>query len=70
MSRKSFVGESVTVSYDADVCQHAGNCVKGLPAVFDSSQKPWINPDGAPAEAVIAQVAQCPSGALQIEPSD
>jgi len=69
MSRKSFVGAGVTVSFDSEVCQHSGNCVKGLASVFDSSQKPWINPDGASAEDVIAQVAQCPSGALQIEPT-
>lgn len=70
MSRKSFVGEGVTISFDADVCQHSGNCVKGLDAVFDSKQKPWINPNGATAEEVIAQVAQCPSGALRVEPAD
>jgi uncharacterized Fe-S cluster protein YjdI len=70
MGRKSFEGKGVTVSFDADVCQHSGNCVKGLGAVFDSKQKPWINPDGASAEEVTAQVAQCPSGALRIEPSE
>jgi uncharacterized Fe-S cluster protein YjdI len=70
MSRKSFVGSGVTVSFDADVCQHSGNCVKGLGTVFDSAQKPWINPDGASAEDVIAQVARCPSGALQVEQPD
>jgi uncharacterized Fe-S cluster protein YjdI len=70
MSRKSFVGNGVTVSFDSEVCQHSGNCVKGLGAVFDSTQKPWINPDGASADEVIAQVALCPSGALRIEPGD
>ena len=69
MGRKSFAGSGVTISFDADVCEHSGNCVKGLATVFDSKQKPWINPDGASAEEVIAQVAQCPSGALQIEPA-
>ena len=70
MSRKSFVGEGVTVSFDNDVCEHSGNCVKGLGSVFDTKQKPWINPDGASADDVIAQVARCPSGALRIEPSE
>ena len=69
MARKSFVGAGVTVSFDADVCEHSGNCVKGLAAVFDTSKKPWINPDGASAEDVVAQVARCPSGALRIEPT-
>jgi uncharacterized Fe-S cluster protein YjdI len=69
MSRRSYVGKEVTISFDADVCEHSGNCVKGLAAVFDTANKPWINPDGAPPVDVIAQVATCPSGALRIEPT-
>ena len=69
MSRRSYVGEKVTISFDSDVCQHSGNCVKGLAAVFDTANKPWIKPDGASPDDVIAQVARCPSGALRIEPS-
>jgi uncharacterized Fe-S cluster protein YjdI len=69
MSRRSFVGKDVTISFDSDVCQHSGNCVNGLAAVFDTEKRPWINPDGASRDAVIAQVAQCPSGALRIEPA-
>lgn len=64
-NRKYYKGKDVTVSFDATVCQHAGNCVKGLPAVFDTEARPWINPDGADADAVRAQVERCPSGALQ-----
>jgi uncharacterized Fe-S cluster protein YjdI len=66
-TRKDYVGEAVTVSFDPAVCIHAANCVKGLPAVFDTRQRPWIQPDGASAEEVVAQVARCPSGALRIE---
>jgi uncharacterized Fe-S cluster protein YjdI len=69
VSRKSYVGKRVTVSFDTDVCQHSGKCVNGLAAVFDTAKKPWIDPDGAPSEDVIAQVALFPSGALRIEPT-
>ena len=69
MSRRSYVGKSVTISFDADVCQHSGNCVNGLAAVFDTEKKPWIDPDGASPEEVVAQVDLCPSGALRIEPT-
>lgn len=68
MTRKSYRGTSVTVSFDSEVCQHSGNCVGGLAAVFDTARTPWIDPDGAEAAAVVAQVARCPSGALRIEP--
>jgi len=67
MTRKSFIGKDVVVSFDSEVCQHSKNCVTGLPAVFDASRHPWIDPDGASADDVIAQVAKCPSGALRIE---
>ena len=66
--RKSYEGAEVTVSFDSEVCRHAAECVKGLPAVFDTNARPWIQPDNAPADEVVAQVARCPSGALQIEP--
>ncbi len=68
MSRKDYVGGERTVSFDPEVCIHAAECVKGLPQVFDTNKRPWIQPDGAPGEAVDAQVGRCPSGALRIEP--
>lgn len=67
MSRRAFVGSDVTVSFDPDVCEHSGNCVRGLPGVFDAGRKPWIDPNGAVADEVISQVGRCPSGALRIE---
>jgi uncharacterized Fe-S cluster protein YjdI len=67
MTRKSYLGKDVTVSFDPDVCQHSGNCVRGLAAVFDTNRHPWIDPDGATRDEVVAQVGQCPSGALRIE---
>lgn len=68
MTRKDYEARDVTVSFDPAVCQHSGNCVRGLPSVFDTDRKPWIDPDGATVDQVIAQVAKCPSGALRIEP--
>jgi uncharacterized Fe-S cluster protein YjdI len=68
MSRKVYAGVDVDVSFDPEVCEHAGECVRGLPAVFDTKRRPWILPDAAPAADVVAQVARCPSGALRIEP--
>jgi uncharacterized Fe-S cluster protein YjdI len=68
MSRKVYEGVDVDVSFDPEVCEHAAECVRGLPAVFDTGRRPWIMPDGAPAADVVAQVARCPSGALRIEP--
>ena len=55
----------ITVTFDPNVCVHSGVCVRGLPAVFDVKRARWVRPERASAEAVAAQVASCPSGALQ-----
>ena len=46
---------------------HATECARGLPAVFDTSRKPWIAVDAAAADAVVTVVERCPSGALTYE---
>jgi len=55
----------VVVTFDPNVCIHSGVCVRGLPAVFDVSRRRWVRPELASAPEVAAQVARCPSGALQ-----
>jgi len=55
----------ITVTFDPNVCIHSGICVRGLPAVFDIKRKRWVRPELASPEEVAAQVARCPSGALQ-----
>jgi uncharacterized Fe-S cluster protein YjdI len=57
--------DEIAVTFDPDVCKHTGVCIRGLPAVFDVKRKRWIRPELATAEQVAAQVALCPSGALQ-----
>jgi uncharacterized Fe-S cluster protein YjdI len=65
VTRKAYEGERIEVSFDSELCQHSGECVRGLPGVFDVKRRPWIDPDGADADAVATQVERCPSGALQ-----
>lgn len=59
-----FKGKALEVSFDSGKCIHAGECVRGLPLVFDVNRTPWIDPDQADAAAIRAQIAKCPSGAL------
>lgn len=65
-TRKAYEGREVTVSFDSARCEHAAECVRGLPTVFDTTRRPWIEPDGAPADQVIEVVGRCPSGALRV----
>jgi len=54
----------ITVHFNRSVCSGAGECVRGLPAVFISGAKDWIQPGEASVEEVINTVRKCPSGAL------
>ncbi len=62
---QTYQADHVTVTFDPDKCTHSGRCVRGLPAVFDVSRRRWIDVDADSADAIAAQVARCPSGALQ-----
>lgn len=61
---KVYEGKNVTVTFDAHRCLHSGECVRGLPPVFDTGRRPWVDPDGASPEEIAQVVSRCPSGAL------
>jgi uncharacterized Fe-S cluster protein YjdI/CDGSH-type Zn-finger protein len=67
---KAYTSPDITVFYDAKLCIHAAECVRGLPAVFDTSKKPWIDPNQATADEIAKVIHKCPSGALRYERSD
>ena len=62
--RTTYSGRAIAIHDNRGLCAHAGYCSDGLPAVFKYGAEPWIDPDGAPAEAVAATIRRCPSGAL------
>ncbi len=70
MGRKTYEGAEISVSFDMKRCIHARNCFLKLPDVFDPAQRPWVQPDNAPAEEIAAMVRTCPSGALAFEFAD
>lgn len=61
-----YEGDGILVTFDPNICIHSGVCIRGLPAVFDVSEKRWIRPEQGTPDAVAATVGQCPSGALQV----
>jgi CDGSH-type Zn-finger protein/uncharacterized Fe-S cluster protein YjdI len=67
---RHYADEEIDVSYDARRCIHAAECLRGLPAVFDTSRRPWILPTGAGADAIATVIAKCPSGALHFTRRD
>jgi uncharacterized Fe-S cluster protein YjdI len=67
---QEFTNGAIIVRYDKTICSHAGECVRGLPSVFDVTRTPWIDVNAASAEAIGDVVRRCPSGALRCEPGD
>jgi uncharacterized Fe-S cluster protein YjdI len=64
---KRYSNGEVTVVWQPALCVHSGVCVRGLPAVFDTRRRPWIDLAPATTDEIVAQVGKCPSGALSIE---
>ncbi|WP_291426163.1 (4Fe-4S)-binding protein [Deinococcus sp.] len=61
---RAYTAEGITVYYNRRRCIHFAACVRGLPQVFDTQQRPWIQPGRADAAAVAEVVRRCPTGAL------
>jgi CDGSH-type Zn-finger protein len=54
----------ITVLDNRGTCCHFGNCTDHLPSVFHATGEPFVNPQGASADDIVAIVRACPSGAL------
>lgn len=64
---KKYSNDEITIVWRPKACIHSTMCWRkdvGLPEVFDPRAKPWINPEGASTEKMIAHIQKCPSGAL------
>lgn len=62
--------EGLRVTFDARRCIHAAECIRHLPQVFDAAARPWIMPERAGPDDVIAAVQKCPTGALHVSQDD
>jgi uncharacterized Fe-S cluster protein YjdI len=60
-----YEGPGIHVEWRADRCIHTARCLGALPAVFDTSARPWINVDAATPSEIADAVQQCPTGALR-----
>ena len=66
----SLTNDDIDVSYDVRRCIHAEECVRGLPAVFDTARRPWILPSAASADEIASVIQRCPSGAFHFDRRD
>ena len=61
---KDYSNGEITVYWKAELCIHSANCLMGMPRVFNSKRKPWINVTGADSKEIMKTVDSCPSRAL------
>jgi len=62
--REIYIGKQITIHDNRGICAHAGVCTDNLASVFRMGEEPWIDPDAATVDEIVAIVERCPSGAL------
>jgi len=67
---REYGNDTIAVQWNAERCIHFGNCVRGLPGVFQPDASPWIDLTDADPDAVARVVLGCPSGALHFRRLD
>jgi uncharacterized Fe-S cluster protein YjdI len=63
-AKRTYTNGEVTIRWDAEKCQHSGNCFKNSPDVFKPRERPWVQPLNSTTDKIIETVKKCPSGAL------
>ncbi|MER6936707.1 (4Fe-4S)-binding protein [Nocardioides sp. NPDC127514] len=67
---REYAGLGVVVTWEQGRCEHATECVRGLPLVFKPKQRPWIEAFNATADELVVTIDRCPSYALGYRTSD
>ena len=62
--QKEYKTQDLIIIWKPELCQHAAECVKRLPNVYNPKAKPWCKPENATTEELVEQISACPSGAL------
>jgi uncharacterized Fe-S cluster protein YjdI/CDGSH-type Zn-finger protein len=62
--RRVYEAPTIEVHWEPRLCIHTGNCVRGLPRVFDPKARPWVAVAAADADAIARTIETCPTGAL------
>jgi CDGSH-type Zn-finger protein/uncharacterized Fe-S cluster protein YjdI len=60
----------IVVYWEPKICNHTGNCFRGLPGVFQPQHRPWVSVNAESADKIAAAVMTCPTGALHFERFD
>lgn len=67
---RRYDSDGIEVQYELSRCIHAAECVRRLNQVFNSEQRPWIQPQNASADEIATTISHCPTGALHYTRKD
>lgn len=67
METHEYPNGEITILWKPKLCIYSGVCVRTLKKVYNPKARPWIKTENATTQALIDQVAKCPSGALSIK---
>ena len=62
---RKYSGKEMDIYYNQQICEHAGNCVRGNPDVFEVGRRPWIITDNGETKSNERVLNSCPTGALK-----
>ena len=67
---REYEAPGIVVTWEPQLCQHATECLRGLPAVFNARVRPWVRPKEASVDEVVSVVDRCPSYAMGYRTDD
>jgi len=67
---KTYTNSEITIVWKSSICIHSRICFNGLGQVFNPAEHPLIKPENATTETLMAQIDNCPSGALSYYKND
>ena len=62
--------DDIVVFWEPGLCIHSARCLQGLPQVFDTERRPWVDVTAASPEQIAEVVMRCPTSALRFERLD
>jgi len=68
--QREYRTDQIVIHWEPGLCIHEAECIRGLPSVFNSRARPWVNASGAEADEIATVIKRCPSGALRFERMD
>jgi uncharacterized Fe-S cluster protein YjdI/CDGSH-type Zn-finger protein len=67
---RDYRNDRIEVTWEPAFCIHVAECLRGLPRVFDSWRRPWIDVDNGSPDEIAEVVQRCPTGALHFRRLD